>query len=75
MKEFDIVVLQQDLPEKGLKAGDIGTVVHKYGKSGAVEAEFVTGQGSTIGVITLQASEFRLMKGHEIMHVRKIHAA
>ena len=53
IQEFDIVVLQIDLPEHGLKAGDIGSIVHKYSEEKAVEVEFVTGEGHTLGVITL----------------------
>ena len=75
MKEFDIVVLKSDLPDHGLKSGDIGTVVHKYSGSDAAEVEFVTGEGSTVGVITLHVSDLRLMRDHEILHVRAIRAA
>ena len=28
IKEHDIIVLTSDLPEEGLTAGDVGTVVH-----------------------------------------------
>jgi len=28
IKEHDCVALTEDLPEEGLKAGDVGTVVH-----------------------------------------------
>ena len=28
IKEHDIVVLTEDVPEEGLTAGDVGTVVH-----------------------------------------------
>ena len=75
MKELDIVVLQSDLIEHGLKSGDIGTVVHKYSEGDAVEVEFVTGEGRTIGVITLRISDLRLMRDHEILHARAIRAA
>jgi len=75
MKEFDIVVLQIDLPEHGLKTGDIGSIVHKYNEEKAVEVEFVTGEGHTLGVITLDYQDLRLMGDHEILHVRTIRAA
>jgi hypothetical protein len=75
MKEFDIVVLKSDLPDHGLKSGDIGTVVHKYSEADAAEVEFVTGEGRTVVVITLSASDLRLMSDHEILHVRAIQAA
>ena len=75
MKEFDIVVLKSDLPDHRLKSGDIGTVVHKYSDGDAAEVEFVTGEGRTVGVITLRVGDLRLMRDHEILHVRAIQAA
>ncbi len=75
MKEFDIVVLKSDLPDHGLKSGDIGTVVYKYSEGDAAEVEFVTGEGRTVGVITLRVGDLRLMRDHEILHVRAIQAA
>jgi len=40
-KELDTVVLDRDLPEKGLRAGDLGAVVHVYPTWG-IEVEFVS---------------------------------
>jgi hypothetical protein len=31
IKELDQIVLTADLPKEGLKAGDVGTVVHTHG--------------------------------------------
>ncbi len=36
-QEMDIVVLKRDVPEYGLKEGDIGAVVHCYWDSAAFE--------------------------------------
>jgi hypothetical protein len=41
MKEHDRLVLTGDLPEEGLKAGDVGTVVHVHRGGEAFEVEFV----------------------------------
>ncbi|MEW6660089.1 MAG: DUF4926 domain-containing protein [Thermodesulfobacteriota bacterium] len=41
-QEVDIEVLTRDLPEYGLKEGDIGAVVHCYREAAAFEVEFVT---------------------------------
>ena len=38
IKEHDCVVLTTDLPKEGLKAGDVGTVVHIHGDGAAYEA-------------------------------------
>ncbi len=53
IKELDIVVLTRDLPEHGLKRGDVGTVVMVYGDGKAFEVEFVSSDGETIALETL----------------------
>ncbi len=42
IKEHDIVVLTEDVPEEGLTAGDVGTVVHIHNQGEGYEVEFVT---------------------------------
>jgi hypothetical protein len=75
IKELDTVVLSRDLPEYDLNSGDIGAVVHRYAKGSAYEVEFVTGEGQTIAVITLDAKDVRPMHANEILHVRGLKAA
>jgi len=75
IKELDTVVLSQDLPEHGLKQGDIGAVVHSYKDGKAFEVEFITGKGDTVAVVTLNSQVVRLMQDKEILHVRKLQAA
>ena len=75
IKELDTVVLSQDLPEHGLKQGDIGAVVHSYKEGKAFEVEFITGKGDTVAVVTLNSQDVRLMQDKEILHVRKLQAA
>ena len=41
---LDVVILQRDLPERGLAAGDLGTIVELYGDT-AAEVEFVRASG------------------------------
>ncbi|MGD8658702.1 MAG: DUF4926 domain-containing protein, partial [Desulfobacterales bacterium] len=69
------VVLSRDLPEYDLNSGDIGAVVHRYAKGKAYEVEFVTGEGQTIAVVTLDAKDVRPMHANEILHVRGLKAA
>ena len=57
IKEHDCVVLTQDLPAEGLKAGDLGTVVHVHGIGTAYEVEFVTLTGTTVAVATVLSSQ------------------
>lgn len=75
IRELDTVVLARDLPEYNLKQGDIGAVVHSYKEGSAFEVEFITGQGDTVAVVTLNSKDVRLMQGEEILHVRKLQAA
>ena len=75
IKELDTVVLSRDLPDHGLKQGDIGAVVHCYKDGDAFEVEFITGHGQTVAVVTLYIKDVRLMEDEEILHVRKLQAA
>ena len=59
IKEHDRVVLNTSLPNEGLEAGDVGTVVHTYKDGQAYEVEFVTLDGHTSAVATLGASQVR----------------
>lgn len=71
MNEFGMVVLRVDLPDHGLEAGDVGTVVHMHGDE-ALEVEFVSGAGETLGVVTLRREDVRGVRGQEILHVRSL---
>jgi Domain of unknown function (DUF4926) len=46
------VVLTADLPEHGLKAGDLGTVVLVH-RHGVYEVEFMALDGETVAVVSL----------------------
>jgi hypothetical protein len=60
INELDVVTLATDLPEKGLAAGAIGTVVHIFHKpSTAYEVEFVDTDGRTVAMATLTADQLR----------------
>ena len=72
MKELDVVVLTKELPEHGLKEGDLGTIVLVHGDTDAYEVEFVALDGETITVATLTASQVRSVAAREIAHARKV---
>jgi len=55
---LDTVVLVHDLPEQGLKAGDLGAVVEVYPPDG-IEVEFVTASGRTTALVTLRFADVR----------------
>ncbi len=75
IRELDTVVLTHDIPEHGLKKGDVGAVVHCYEDGAAWEVEFVAAEGTTLAVLTLSASEIRPMGSREILHVRELASA
>lgn len=72
IKELDTIVLKKDLSDHGLERGDVGTVVHRYGAGEALEVEFVTGEGETVGVLTLKAEAVRPMCSKEVLHARNL---
>jgi hypothetical protein len=57
VKELERAVLLVDRPEKGLRAGDAGVVVHVYENGQGYEDKFFTADGETISVETLAADE------------------
>ena len=67
--ELDTVVLAKDLPEAGLKAGDVGTVVHIY-KPDTFEVEFVTASGKTQALVTLSVGDVRAAEDTDLLSVR-----
>ncbi len=73
--ELDTVVLRNDLPEHGLRAGDVGTVmlVHRGGEG--FEVEFVALDGETVAVASLFSSQVRPIERQEITHARKVEGA
>ena len=72
IRELDTVVLTTDLPEYGLMAGDVGTVVLVHRDGAGYEVEFMTMDGETITVVSLHASQVRPVSRREIAHVRTV---
>ena len=66
------MILTQDLPDDGLKAGDIGTVVHIHQPGAGYEVEFMTLAGETLAVTTLLSSQLRPIARRDVAHVRKL---
>lgn len=73
-KVLDTVVLEKDLPSRGLRRGDVGAVVEVYEPDG-LEVEFVAGSGRTRALVTLKADEVRSLSDTDILAVRSLHAA
>jgi hypothetical protein len=68
-QELDTVVLVRDVPEAGLRAGDLGAVVHVY-STDAVEVEFATAAGRSQALLTLTAADVRPVQDDDLLAVR-----
>lgn len=70
-KLLETVVLARDVPEHGLQAGDLGTVVEVY-ESDGLEIEFLTADGRTQAVLTLEVEDVREVRREDILAVRSL---
>ncbi|HMO57870.1 MAG TPA: DUF4926 domain-containing protein [Roseiflexaceae bacterium] len=75
IEELASVVLTTNLPERGLQAGDIGTVVLVHQEGEGYTVEFMTLSGDTVAVVTVTALQVRPIRTNEIAHVRELVAA
>jgi hypothetical protein len=72
IKENDRVILTNDLSAEGLKAGDVGTVIHVHRGGEAFEVEFLTLQGETAAIATVPAAHIRPVTQRDMTHARPI---
>jgi hypothetical protein len=70
-KELDTIVLRRDLPEQGLRSGDLGAVVQVYGDDG-IDVEFVTASGRTQALVTLNTRDVRSVSDEDLLSVRTL---
>jgi hypothetical protein len=68
-RELDTVVLSRDLVNAGLRAGDLGAIVHVHSPD-TFEVEFVTASGRTQAVLTLSAADLRPVSDNDLLAVR-----
>ena len=61
IKLFDVGALTEDLPDEGLRRGQVGSVIENYAP-GVYEVEFVDKDGDTYAMLILRADQ--LMKLH-----------
>lgn len=66
---LETVVLDRDLSEHGLRAGDLGAVVEIDGTDG-VEVEFVRAAGQTKALVTLRTEDLRSVAESDVLAVR-----
>jgi hypothetical protein len=70
-KVLDAVVLLRDVPEHGLRAGDLGSVVEVYPPD-TVEVEFVTASGRTTALVSLRTTDVRPIADNDLIAVRSV---
>ena len=68
---LETVVLNRDLPERRLKKGDLGAIVHIYEPDG-LEVEFVSAAGMTEALVTLTESDVRAVSDDDLITVRQL---
>ena len=69
LEPLDVVVLNTDVKDHGLKRGDVGAVVNVQGPD-AVDVEFVTAAGRTKAVVTLSPRDLRSVEDNDLLAVR-----
>ena len=73
---FTRVALKKDLPEHGLKSGDVATIVENHatraGQESGYTLEVFTATGQTLTTVTVRESQIEMLSANEILHVRPI---
>jgi len=71
---FERVVLLRDLPEEGLRAGDVGTIVERHPATGdapeGYEVEFFAANGGTVAVASVPTDAVRPATERDLLSVR-----
>jgi hypothetical protein len=68
---LDTVVLDRDIPEHGLRRGDLGAVVDIHDSNG-LEVEFVLASGKTQALLTLNVTDVRAVGDGDLIAVREL---
>jgi hypothetical protein len=68
---LDTVVFDRDLPEHGLRRGDLGAVVDLHAPDG-LEVEFVLASGRTQALVSLRDTDVRAVGDADLIAVRDL---
>jgi hypothetical protein len=68
---LDTVVLDRDLPQHGLRRGDLGAVVEIYEPDG-LDVEFVLASGQTQALVELTTHDVRPTRARDMIAVRDL---
>lgn len=72
MEMFDSVVLLVDLPDYGLKAGDVGAIVEIFVNPQGLMIEFNSYDGDLVALPIVDPSQVRPMRDNDIASVRPV---
>ncbi len=73
IKEFDRVILTENLEGTPFVRGDIGTIVMIYENGKGYEVEFFAADGSTLGVETVTSNQVTSSEGvKKVLHVNDL---
>jgi hypothetical protein len=75
IQEMDAIALTGDLPAHGLKRGDVGTAVLVHANGQAFEVEFVSYDGHTVALLTLEQAQVRPLRANDVPHARELASA
>lgn len=67
IKPFAVVALLQDLPERGLRRGQVGTVVEALAPD-VFEVEFCDNEGRTYATLALRSHQLMVLH-HDLVEV------
>jgi hypothetical protein len=73
-KLLDTVVLTRDVPEAGLRRGDLGAIVELLAPD-VMEVEFVAASGRTQALLTLCPDDIRHVGDRDVIAVRTLERA
>jgi hypothetical protein len=73
---YNDVILTRDIAERGLRRGDVGTIVERHSAPGLAEVgysvEFFDMTGNTVAVVTVPAGALRLPTRADLPAVRAL---
>jgi S1-C subfamily serine protease len=75
---FSRVALKEDIPQHGLRRGDVATVVEHHPVSQEEDGyslEVFNAVGDTIAVIVLTESQIEPLMNNEVLHIRRLDEA
>lgn len=71
IEQYKEAVLMRDLPEKGLKAGDVGTLDEVLDGGASYSLEFFSPSRETVAVAALPAEATLSAGSYEVLHARR----